>query len=188
MIYVFLGSPASGKDTQISRIQEVIKLPNISTGQICRDAIASGTEFGNKVAEIYNSGQWLPDDMIYSMLKERVSQPDCAKGFIINGFPRRVTQIPLLDKLAVEMNQKIEKVVHFDLDRENVMKRMETQRLDSPERTDLSPEAVEKRYNQHVENVEPILKEYEKLGILIRIDARPSKDEVFAATRQALGL
>jgi adenylate kinase len=179
MIYVFLGPPGSGKDTQIKFLQEFINLPKIATGDLFREAIASQTEIGKEAEAIYKAGNWPSDEMAYALVKERVSKGDCKNGFILNGYPRRIGQVMLLDQLIKERNEELKAVIHFDLDEAEVMKRLHAQLATQKNRGDSTEEAMRNRYLEHVTNVTPILEEYEKRGQLIRVDAKPSREEIF---------
>lgn len=108
MNIVFLGPPGAGKGTQAKILIEKYGIPQISTGDMLREHRAKGTELGKKAQEYMDKGQLVPDEIILGMVKERLSQADCAKGFILDGFPRAVAQAEALDKILSEMGKKLD--------------------------------------------------------------------------------
>ena len=113
MIIVIIGPSGSGKDTQAQLLVDKYNIPNISTGQIMRDEISAGTPLGNQINEYISKGKWLPDDLAVELLRERLSEPDCEKGFLLNGFPRTENQVGLLDELLHEEGKTLSVVVRF---------------------------------------------------------------------------
>ena len=108
MNLILLGAPGAGKGTQAEVIAEHLNIPTISTGNIIREALKSGTEMGLKAKEFMDAGKLVPDDIVSGIIKERLAQPDCANGFILDGFPRTIPQAEALDRMGVAIDRVIE--------------------------------------------------------------------------------
>ena len=108
MKLILLGAPGAGKGTQAEIISETLRIPTISTGNIIREALKSGTELGRKAKGYMDSGQLVPDDIVIGIIRDRLAQPDCADGFILDGFPRTIPQAEALDRMGVEIDSVIE--------------------------------------------------------------------------------
>ena len=108
MKLILLGAPGAGKGTQAEIISETLRIPTISTGNIIREALKSGTELGRKAKGYMDSGQLVPDDIVIGIIRDRLAQPDCADGFILDGFPRTIPQAEALDRMGVAIDRVIE--------------------------------------------------------------------------------
>ena len=108
MKLILLGAPGAGKGTQAEIISETLRIPTISTGNIIREALKSGTELGRKAKGYMYSGQLVPDDIVIGIIRDRLAQPDCADGFILDGFPRTIPQAEALDRMGVAIDRVIE--------------------------------------------------------------------------------
>ena len=108
MKLILLGAPGAGKGTQAEIISETLRIPTISTGNIIRAALKSGTELGRKAKGYMDSGQLVPDDIVIGIIRDRLAQPDCADGFILDGFPRTIPQAEALDRMGVAIDRVIE--------------------------------------------------------------------------------
>ena len=108
MKLILLGAPGAGKGTQAEIISETLRIPTISTGNIIREALKSGTELGRKAKGYMDSGQLVPDDIVIGIIRDRLAQPDCADGFILDGFPRTIPQAVALDRMGVAIDRVIE--------------------------------------------------------------------------------
>ncbi len=181
-VIIILGPPGSGKGTQAKILAGKLSIPHISTGDLFRLAIASKTELGKKIEEIYNSGDLIPDELTFSLLKERVSSIDCARGFILDGYPRTIKQAQILDKEAETGKMAIAVVVAIEVSNKECIKRLVNRRHDpqtgkiynlytSPKPTsDIEPrlvqreddkeKAIKKRLSKYHEQTEPLLKYY----------------------------
>lgn len=178
MIISIIGPSGSGKDTQARFIAESYNIPNISTGKLMRDEIESESELGKEIDSIIGEGKWLPDDMTLNLLMKRLEQPDINKGFILNGYPRTYAQIAQLDNISKQINQKLGGVIHFELEDDEIIRRMRKQAEVDTERTDLDEDAIRSRLQFYKATIHPIVEEYRSRGILINIDASPSIERV----------
>jgi adenylate kinase len=186
MVYVFLGPPGSGKDTQADLLAKELNLPVTGTGELMRREIASDSEFGKQLGEYVKAGKWPTVEMVIRVLENEVKKPEYKKGFIITGFPRTIEQVMEFDKVLEQLDLQVEAVIHFDLDQETAFKRIENQTKTNGPRPDATRDAIIGRYNSYIQTVDPILEEYSKRGKLIRIDAKPSIEEVREAVKQNL--
>jgi adenylate kinase len=199
MNLVFLGPPGAGKGTIASALKEKLSIPHISTGDLFRSAIKNETELGKKVKEILASGNLVPDSVTIDMVKERLTDDDTKKGYILDGFPRTIFQADELQKMA-----KIDHVINFDLDTESVVKRLSGRRvckstgktyhiLYNPpkvegvddetgepliQRDDDKEEAILNRLEVYKKETEPLIAYYKDKGMLQTIDASSSPKEV----------
>ena len=213
MNIVFLGPPGAGKGTQAKRIAEKYGIPQISTGDMFREHLSKGTELGQKAKEYMDKGQLVPDEIVLGMVEERLKQPDCEKGFILDGFPRTVPQAEALDKLLEKMGKKIDYAICIDVPDDELVKRLTGRRTckkcgmmyhvmfkppkeegkcdvcggELYQRADDNEETVRNRLKVYHEQTEPIIAYYEKKGVLHRVDGMGSIDEIFDRIVQILG-
>ena len=125
MNIIMLGAPGAGKGTQAAVLCEHFGIPTISTGNMIREALKNGTEMGLKAKSFMDEGKLVPDEVVIGIVKERLSQDDCSKGFILDGFPRTIPQAEALDKMGVE----IQYVINIDVADERIIKRMSGRRV-----------------------------------------------------------
>ena len=206
MRLILLGAPASGKGTQAAILTEKFGVPKISTGDMLRAAVAAGSELGKEADSIMKAGKLVPDSVVIGLVKERVSQPDAKKGFILDGFPRTVPQADALEALLTGLGTPLEKVVQIDVTRDLLEERATLRRTDirtghiyhlkySPppldavleHRADDQPETVKKRLDQYDAMTAALLPHYEKLGLLRRVDGVGSPKEITNRILAALG-
>ena len=119
MKLILLGAPGAGKGTQAEIISETLRIPTISTGNIIREALKSGTELGRKAKGYMDSGQLVPDDIVIGIIRDRLAQPDCADGFILDGFPRTIPQAEALDRMGILIDRVIDIEVDDETDRKS---------------------------------------------------------------------
>ena len=124
MKIIFLGAPGAGKGTQAEIVAEKYAIPTISTGNIIREALRTGTPMGLKAKSFIEAGQLVPDEIVAGMVRSRLAEPDCADGFILDGFPRTVPQAELLEKALEELGTKLDCVVCFDVPDEELIQRL----------------------------------------------------------------
>jgi adenylate kinase len=208
MNLILLGPPGAGKGTQAKRLQETHGLVQLATGDMVRAAIASGSELGQRVKAIYDAGRLVPDDIIIDMIAARIDEPDCAGGFILDGFPRTVPQAEALDAMLAERGRKLDHVILMEVDETELIARIvgrficpvcgasyhehfNRPRVDGKcdncgntplvHRADDRPEAVATRLEAYRNQTAPILPYYRARGILRSVDGMAPIDEV---TRQ----
>jgi adenylate kinase len=183
---VLLGAPGAGKGTQAQRIVGGYGIPQISTGDILRAAVAAGSALGERVRPIMESGQLVPDDLIVDLIRERLAEPDTAGGCIFDGFPRTIPQAQALDEMLPEIGRRITSALFFDLPDEEAKRRM-LGRAEQEGRADDTPEVIEERMRVYHEKTAPLLSHYRDSSVLVRIDAGGTVDEVYAQVTAVLG-
>ena len=125
MNFIFLGSPGVGKGTYASKIKDILEVPSISTGDMLRAAVKKGTELGIEAREYMNKGELVPDELVIGLIDERIKEPDCENGFILDGFPRTIKQAEELEKAEV----KIDAVINFIAMKDTIIKRLSGRRV-----------------------------------------------------------
>ncbi|GHH51262.1 MULTISPECIES: adenylate kinase [Gammaproteobacteria] len=177
MRLVLLGPPGSGKGTQAARLKEKLQVPHISTGDLLRAEVAAGTPLGLQAKEVMARGELVSDDILLGMLKSRLGQPDAAKGFILDGYPRNLAQADALTKLLAEIGQPLDAVVQLDVATDLLVERI-AGRAKAEGREDDNPESVRKRLQVYNDSTAPVIGFYEQRGTLARVDGVGSLDEV----------
>ncbi len=173
---IFIGPPGAGKGTQAARISEKYELAWISTGDMFRAAIAAETPMGQKAKEFVDSGALVPDDVVVGMTLERIAEPDCETGYLLDGFPRTVPQAEALD--AALGDDGIDLVLHLDVDREELVQRL-LKRAQQEGRKDDTPDTVRTRLEVYSDETAPVLGHYRPLEVVADVDGLGSVDEVF---------
>lgn len=208
MNLILLGPPGAGKGTQAKRLEQKHGLVQLATGDMLRAAIASGSELGRRVKAIMDAGRLVSDDIIIGMIAERIAQPDCAQGFILDGFPRTVPQAEVLDAMLAERGQKLDHIILMEVDEPVLIDRLSGrftcgncgasyhERYHRPKvegvcdicgstnfvyRPDDRAETLKTRFEAYRNQTAPILPYYRAKGILRTIDGMAEIDEV---TRQ----
>jgi len=202
---VLLGPPGAGKGTQASAIISKYSIPHISTGDIFRANIKNGTELGKQVEAYMNKGLLVPDELVVSIVKDRLTEEDCKDGFLLDGFPRTVNQAEALDEELKKMNLKLDKVVNIQVGKEILIERAIGRRIckncgatyhikfNPPkeenicdkcggklhQRDDDKVETVEKRIEVYHEQTKPLIEYYDKKGLLLNVDGTKPVEEVF---------
>ncbi len=212
MRIVLLGAPGSGKGTQAKKLMADKHIPQVSTGDMLREAVASGTRFGLKAKSIMEAGELVPDDVVLGIISERLSQPDAADGFILDGFPRTTQQALDLSELLDQLGTPLDTAVLLDVDFDILMKRLtgrrtcsltgkllnihfsSQQELDEClnaggeliQREDDNEETIANRLEVYRKNTEPLIDYYAKRGKLTTINAEGTIDEVYERMLDAL--
>jgi adenylate kinase len=180
-----LGPQGSGKGTQAARIAAERGIPHVSTGEMFRSAIEAGTELGRKVEPILASGELVPDDLTIALIRERLSAPDAERGFVLDGFPRNLSQAEALDVTLAEIGRRLDAVLFFDLGDDVATERLRGRARDE-DREDDTPEAIARRLEIYHEQTEPVVELYRASGKLVPLHADRSIAEVAAEIRGAL--
>ena len=213
MNLILLGPPGAGKGTQAKLMLQKYELPQISTGDILREAIRQGTELGKRVEPLLANGKLVPDDLVIQIIEERLKRDDAKKGFVLDGFPRTLPQAEALEAQLSRAGKKIDRVVSLEVDEAAIVGRMSGRRscpkdgsvfhvLNSPpkisgqcdkcgealvQRPDDVPEKVQNRLRIYAQDTAPLKAFYEQRNLLSRIDGMGSTEKVFGAISDALG-
>ena len=212
MRIVLLGAPGSGKGTQAKKLMADKNIPQVSTGDMLREAVAAGTRFGLKAKSIMEAGDLVPDDVVLGIISERLAQRDAEDGFILDGFPRTRQQALDLEELLDEMGTPLDTAVLMDVDFDILMKRLTGRRtcsltgkllnvyfspqeeLDACtnaggeliQREDDNEETISNRLDVYRENTEPLVEFYRKRDKLTTVNAEGTIDEVYERFTAAL--
>ena len=182
MHLVFFGPPGAGKGTQAQKIVSDFGIPQISTGEILRAAVTKGTPLGKEAGPLMAAGKLVPDELVIGIVEERLKEADCARGFLLDGFPRTIPQAEALAKALDKMGKKIEHVVSLEVADSVIHERMKGRG-----RADDSPETVQKRLDVFRQQTSPLKAHYEKLGLLRTVDGVGELDEIAARIRKSIG-
>jgi len=180
MNLILLGPPGAGKGTQAKRLEDKFGVKQLSTGEMLRAAVASGSEIGKEAKAVMDAGQLVSDDIMVRMISERVDQPDCAKGFILDGFPRNVAQAEALDAMLADKGLKIDHVIEFQVDEDRMIDRI-LKRAAEEGRSDDNEDTLRKRMDVYRDQTAPIIPHYQGKGALKTVDGMQSMDEVTTA-------
>lgn len=176
MILVLFGPPASGKGTQAARIKTSHGVAHLSTGDMLRAAIAEGTETGRKAKAIMDAGQLVPDEVVVGIIADRIKQPDCAAGFVLDGFPRTVRQAEALDDMLRSRGLGVDHVIVMEVNETELVRRVETRASEARQqgqqpRADDDPATFLRRLGVYRQETAPVLPFYREQGKVRSVDA-----------------
>lgn len=174
---VLMGAPGAGKGTQAKLLQEAIGLPQISTGDLFRANLKNQTELGQLAQTYMDKGELVPDHVTVAMVQERLSQPDCAQGAILDGFPRTTTQAEALDQLLADIDGEISIVPYIKVDEEVLVQRL-INRGKIEGRADDNEQTIRTRMQVYQEETAPLLAYYRNRGLLVEINGEQSVEAV----------
>ena len=213
MNIILLGPPGAGKGTQAQRLQSDVGMVQLSTGDMLRAAVKSGSPLGQKAKGIMDAGQLVPDDLMVGLIESRIQEPDCAKGFILDGFPRTEAQAAALDAMLAKTGKKLDRVVEMEVDEgaltERVVGRFTCARCGTgyhdrfkrpkvdgvcdicgskefTRRKDDNAETMKTRMSAYRAQTEPLLPYYRAKGVLAKVDGMAAMDEVYRQIRAVL--
>lgn len=213
MNLIFFGPPGAGKGTQAKKLSSDLHIPQISTGDILREAARQGTELGKKAKPLMDAGKLVPDELVVGIVQERLREKDCANGFILDGFPRTIPQAEALDQALSTLGKRIDAVVSLKVPEEKLVERISGRRscpndgsvfhvYQNPpkragycdkcgggliQRDDDKEEKVKERLEAFNRQTSPLKAHYAQRGLLKEIDGVGSPDGIYAEIRKALG-
>ncbi|MCM1498272.1 MAG: adenylate kinase [Clostridium sp.] len=213
MKIIMLGAPGAGKGTQAKMIAAKYGIPHISTGDIFRANIKNGTELGAKAKEYMDKGLLVPDELVVDLVIDRFKEPDCEKGYVLDGFPRTIPQAEALDKALTAIGETVDYAINVEVPDENIINRMGGRRacvgcgatyhvIYSPTkvegkcdtcgadliiRDDDKPETVKNRLSVYHEQTQPLIDYYTNKGIIKEVDGTVDMKDVFEAIVNILG-
>ena len=207
MRFIFLGAPGSGKGTQSKRVASELSIPQLSTGDILREAVKNQTEVGVEAKKFMDAGDLVPDEIIVGIIKDRTAETDCEKGFILDGFPRTVEQANALQNMFQQLNQNLDKVVYLEINPEKVVERLTGRRVcsacgaefhlefkppqkegicdicgkDLMHRSDDHEDKIRNRLKNYEDQTAPLVTYYEDQNVLQRVKAEGDIPEITKA-------
>ena len=191
MRLIFLGPPGAGKGTQAARLKEKFPIPHLATGDMLREAAAAGTPAGIAAKAIMDKGALVPDEAVVRIIAERIAAPDAKPGFILDGFPRTVSQAEALDKILASQDMTLDAVIELKVDAQALLARIakratETMASGGTVRADDNPEAFKERLSAYLAQTAPVAAYYAKKGLLKTVDGMASIDSVTRAIEEHL--
>lgn len=182
---LLLGPPGAGKGTQAARLVGRLGVPQISTGDMLRAAVAAGSGVGRKAKSYMDLGKLAPDEIVIEAAEERLGRPDAKQGFILDGFPRTVAQAEALDEMLPELGCQLERCVAITVNEEELAKRL-LRRAEIEGRTDDNDASIRTRMHEYREKTQPLIAYYRRRGVLREVDGVGNVEEVASRIAQAL--
>ncbi len=181
MRIIFLGPPGVGKGTQSQRLVEYLGVPQVSTGDMLRQAIHEHSEVGELSEKFLNAGKLVPDPIIIKLVTQRLAQQDASHGYLLDGYPRNLGQAAALDEYLHERETPLDGVLALQVDQEEIVRR-----LTGRGRDDDRPEIVRERFDQYLRQTAPLAEYYRQRGLLYMIDGTGTTDAVFDRIKSVL--
>ena len=183
MRLILLGPPGAGKGTQASRLVEKHGIPQLSTGDMLRAAVASGSDVGLRAKAVMDAGELVSDEIVNAIVSERIDQPDCADGFILDGYPRTLAQADAVEAMLAEKGSALDVVVELTVDDKALVGRIlkraeEAKAAGQPVRKDDNAEVFDERLREYYKKTAPLLGYYYAKGLLKQVDGMASIDGV----------
>ena len=183
---LIMGPPGSGKGTQAALVAKHFDIPAISTGDIFRANVSEGTPLGLEARRYMDAGDYVSDSVTNNMVRDRLAQPDAADGFLLDGYPRTVSQVDFLDAILAEAHASLDRVIELTVDVEEVVGRL-LRRAEAEGRDDDSEEVIRHRQKLYAEQTAPLTDVYAQRGLLVKVDGMGTVDEVAARVAAAAG-
>lgn len=212
---ILIAAPAAGKGTEAVKLKEQFNIPHISTGDLLRKSVLKGDELGKKIDKLMENGKFVSDEIVLELLKNRIIQPDCKNGYILDGFPRNISQAKAYDKLLDELKKDIGLVIVLDIDKEIAKSRIngryycpnceKVYNINNPDlkpinkelcdicniklerREDDNPKVYDERYNTYITQTKPLIDYYKVKGIVKHVNSAISIDETHNQVVKILG-
>jgi adenylate kinase len=182
---LLLGAPGAGKGTQAARLARRLDVPQISTGEMLRQAVSSGSELGRRVKDTMDRGELVSDSIVIEVARERLSRSDARSGFVLDGFPRTLAQAEALDRMLSEIGSGLERCVALGVDEDALVQRL-LGRARVEGRSDDNEATIRHRMRVYGEQTAPLLDRYRRKGVLADVDGMGSIEEVEKAIGEAL--
>jgi adenylate kinase len=182
---LLLGPPGAGKGTQAQLLVERLGIPQVSTGDMLRAAVAAGSDVGREAKSYMDAGKLVPDAVVIGVAEERLRQPDAKKGFILDGFPRTRAQAAALDEMLPKLGCELERCVALRVDEDELVKRL-LRRSEREGRSDDNETSIRTRMREYKEKTEPLTSYYRSRGVLREVDGLGKLEEVAGRIAQAL--
>jgi adenylate kinase len=185
MKLLLIGPPGAGKGTQASKLSEVFGIPAISTGDIFRENVRNQTPLGLEAKAFMDSGAYVPDELTNKLVRDRLQNPDCANGFLLDGYPRTADQVDELDAILTETNASLDAVIQLTADTDEVVRRLAKRAIEQG-RSDDTEDVIRNRMAVYEQQTAPLITMYAARGSLIMVDGLGEIDEVTSRIKEAL--